>query len=625
MKDKSKRVVELYKNDINKMSEMIFSNRPPSKENPYTTPANVLKSLYSGNILIRYNNDGYLGEYQSTSGLSVKKGQRLYLDDAHTTPIGYNIVLPKGDVKGVFVHVYGGFSPEDKEKKAFTPDGLSSLELSLLDKGVAVVTLNLPDLLKLTDFQRDMPESLHNEIHACIHKFYQTISKHPEILDDDLTVLKGKKMFLYGASFGGSMSMRHAELYPDTFSGYISHDGAVSSDAAAKTDRLSRTAKKLWLDPENREEMAKIEDPVLLMHNSDDNNVHIKQSLDFYNRLREMGKDLGRVCITEIGNPTPKYHGTYNKGHFLPTDKEGFERYAQTVLDFITKGPSAIPEYSEWQAKKYDVLANRTDKSAFLKDRFIAEVLDNSRWDKGSYKKLKEMVDGDDHVWNNCFAPLFDAFCFVDKLTRNPSQLHLEINRLLESGVFESNEMMEKTLEKHSQKVKQYMLEVYNLDLDSENFKESDMYKAFKGEVIKLRPSIRSQIASNTAGRLGLVTAGALLYFVGNRILGGVLAATVGCLSFGYLYPNNEQNKRPIEFILGDLYQSNPQLLQDNPNFTLDEERRIEAKEALMFAFNQQRKDVRLVWKAAVKETMRKKKKENRGNPIVTFSNCCLS
>src|SRR4029079_9495372 len=104
------------------------------------------------------------------------------------TPIGYNIYIPPEakkiteaqKIQNVVITIYGGAEIIDKEQSVQKPGALDSIQATLLKNNTIVITLNLPDLLELNEFQLKMPEALFNKIHACIHKFYDTLKYHPE-------------------------------------------------------------------------------------------------------------------------------------------------------------------------------------------------------------------------------------------------------------------------------------------------------------------------------------------------------------------------------------------------------------------------------------------------------------
>ena len=143
-----------------------------------------------------------------------------------------------------------------------------------------IIRLSLPDFLQNKE-QFKMDKKLHECIHHAIDHFYHTIKEHPESLHDDLKDrnLQKAKYFLYGSSFGGGQSIRHAQLYPQTFDGYISHDGSLLD-----TKDIPKINQRTFDYPVDRcpyYHIDDIKDLVLIFQNRDDNNVNISGALEF--------------------------------------------------------------------------------------------------------------------------------------------------------------------------------------------------------------------------------------------------------------------------------------------------------------------------------------------------------
>ncbi len=47
---------------------------------------------------------------------------------------------------------------------------------------------------------------------------------------ESMNLLKGMPKVIFGSSFGGRTAVRHIQLYPGTFNGAISHDGALAKE-----------------------------------------------------------------------------------------------------------------------------------------------------------------------------------------------------------------------------------------------------------------------------------------------------------------------------------------------------------------------------------------------------------
>jgi hypothetical protein len=394
------------------------------------------------------NNESYPSWYYRGKPLVLPKG--TVIEDTSTPagirvdediPIGYNIYLPKGDIKGVMVTVYGGHQKNDRQQKMYKPGVPNHLNAYLLSNGIACIQLNLVDLLELNQWQFYMNAELNSKIHASIDAFFRALKLNPSGLHEKLNKLIGKPIFLYGASFGGRTSIRHAQLYPNTFDGYISHDGGLSFDMLLKSDLPIAKRKLTYKDipkhlhPMNSEmknlddQIALITKPILVLHTFDDNNASIKTTLDWYKKVAEMGKqDLVRLFITQNGNPIPDLKEPHNKGHGHPTDETAFTRYANTVLNFILGAPHE-PHLSAWQAHRYEQLANKYYRLATPLEQFLSE----SFW---SYKTLNPAgvcfpVESRDVLqqgveeyvrnnWETAYRPIYYAYQVIDRIKNNP-------------------------------------------------------------------------------------------------------------------------------------------------------------------------------------------------------------
>ncbi len=547
-----------YETEIKQVATMTFTRESKdTKKEPYVVPLDLPSKVI-------YNIDGYLD-----TDLLPNKGNPLFVGDRTTSPIGYNIHLPPQGVKikNILVQAYGGFGKADKDNKLFLPYGISAFEQYLLKEGTIIITLNLPDFLKLEQYQAHMSEDLHNEIHAAIDKFYKTLKNAPAALHPDLAALNLNelKMYLFGASFGGKTAIRHAQMFPGTFTGYIGHNGAYSNEVFQRTDKLKRENYNVWMDPGQSIEMQKIVDPILLMANRDDNNVDPKVSFEFYHQLIAFNKaHLARLCITQKGNVIPKNQGTHNKGHFYPETKQDLTRYAETVLQFIEHGPSSLPGITTWQAFRHDTLANRHSIGASLQKRFIAELLEEARFSPEGSKRLKAFAqlptthtEKSDDVWYKHLKPLYYAMHFADKLENKPGEILLELERLEGLGL-PTNEMIKKVLLQQLHSFGGYMKELYDIEISPKNITDDDMVAAFR-EKLKTLPTEDSAFA---------------------------------------------------KYMLGLLYQSNPELL--TPLYSqFEKDTQLEsdlqqAKLALKTNLLQQRKYVAHAWKQSAQEALKR-------------------
>lgn len=270
-----------------------------------------------------------------------------------------------------------------------------------------------------------MSEILHEKVHNSIHLFAETLKTNPEALHADLAQLKNKPVYLYGASFGGRDAIRHAELYPTDFDGYISHNGGLDYRTLDESRRI-RGGKWLtfspWIDPIN--DVERIERPLLLFHNMDDNNVNPKVTLSFAQKARLLNKSV-QVQFFHSGNRSTDY----NKGHFLPTDEEGFNLYLETILHFIaTNGKSKIPAISDWKRHRYGVAASKNIRSADPQKKAVAEAY-------RLYLKDKTPLNFET-AWAQSYKPIYDAYVCAefkdqDALLKNIQNQDTEIIKTL--------------------------------------------------------------------------------------------------------------------------------------------------------------------------------------------------
>lgn len=426
----------LYTEFLNKIDDILLVDDEKSGTVSFDKPTPNIKAVV-------HNNEGYFSGYDQKD--NYYQGAPIKFNDA---PIGYNIHLPSGEIKGIIVDVYGG---ANDLQHAFKPEKNPSFLNYALEHGMAVVTLNLPDLLKLDVCQSAMPTELYIEIQACINKFFTILSSTPEKIHEILKdfQLEGKRIILYGGSFGGGLVVRHAQLYPGTFNGYITHNGVFFQ------------FKNNFLNIQ-RNDINKICDSILILANKDDSCVPMKESLELYEEMKKNNPNI-QLCITAIGNPTPSA-GTFfgrpiYKGHFSPTDKKYFIRYCETILNFIKNGPSVLSSMSELAWYHHTMVAYKYRINEFvdkispyvLEKAFIAEVLDFSKekiidknfeksWED-VYKPLYLAMDFCKQFKGYSFLNLFDSYYYSCISTED--EIIQNIQRL-DNSLFVSNENIEK-------------------------------------------------------------------------------------------------------------------------------------------------------------------------------------
>lgn len=328
---------------------------------------------------IIHNNTLYADEGTcSPANVYCQKGKEIFYQK---NPIGYTIyMLPVVKPKAILVEFYGGYKKADLKDSAMRPEDLMEWEKELNEDGILIIKLNVPDLLINTKFQFDMDKNIHDIIQGSVDYFYKMLKKGsgsfintPKNLEDipqykDEKIRNNKELFgfrdieklpvfLYGASFGGRGSVRHAEMFPGTFDGYISHDGALSFKTLDESGALilggvkrMNTKNAEWLSPMDEKskgdddaKISKIRDDIHVIHNMDDNNVNIRVSQAWVDRaekvrLKMMQKNKGKPTFMlsfkkfAQGNLTPdQQNDLHNKGHYTGHDPS----YAKDIIGFI--------------------------------------------------------------------------------------------------------------------------------------------------------------------------------------------------------------------------------------------------------------------------------------------------
>lgn len=363
-------------------------------EKNYRDPELVPLSEFCGGIL--YNNDGYISEQttpEENHAVSWQKGLPIEKNGIRT---GYNIHFPKrlNQASRLIVLVYGGNECTYKTAD-FIPGVLNQTKKKLLAESMVVATLNLPDRLKLKVYQGEMNEPLYEEIHQAIHNFYTQITDIPEALlasncdgmwQERVLFLKKIKKYLMGASFGGSVAVRHLQKYPKTFTGAISHDGALDSTKH----------KFSYLKPVDFIDC--LQDDVLILQNLDDSRVGARQALNLYKQLKK--RENSFLHITPRGSAARFHYVPSNdclfdistKGHFEVSDKYYSDAYCEAIMNFMSEDNNRLNQLknkSESQFKFYDKLYNilATKKAS------SEEVRDHN-----SYKILIKLRDNNEHA-----------------------------------------------------------------------------------------------------------------------------------------------------------------------------------------------------------------------------------
>lgn len=445
----------IYQKEINQFQGTIYSDLgtkpvPSSESDRLPQKLGVHKSVIC-------NQKGFDTDVKIT----CNQGNSIQLDES--TPIGYNIYLPYSDVKAIVTIVYGGMQKKDRETKMFKPVDSDSFQQYLLSNGIAVVTLNLVDLLELDVSQRAMPFFLHHRLHQSINRFFEVVRDDPASLHADLDVLKGKSQFLYGVSFGGRTAVRHAELYPNTYAGYISNAGALSFEyATAHYSSFVNTASDLmaalnWLDPVRA--LHSIKQPLLIIHAFDDNSVNVMSSIDFYKKFRDAGLGhLARLILVPTGSEMSLGAPIAVKGHGIAKDPQIAKRVFDAIVRFIKVGPSTLSETNEFYAQSYELYAYRHMREATPVQKFLSEAV--RRYDASARKSFHKISD---KKWASVYEPIFKAMVLLDKLDKEKTTALL---KTLHDGKYLTDEVVTNALRSHANMFAEYLKEIYGWSIE---------------------------------------------------------------------------------------------------------------------------------------------------------------
>lgn len=443
----------IYKDTRDRLYSRLYSDDIPKEFPAIPTPE----------IDVIYNNSFFLNKPAHPD--YVLGPPMVFNYENQELPIGYNIHLPKAcTVKEVVIDVYGG---NNSLEHASTPGFRRDIEKKIITEGIAYITLNLNDLYELKTHPGEMDELIHKRLHACINHFFEILKFQPEAAFKTKVLNNVERIILYGGSFGGRTAVRHGELYPDTFDGYVSHDGWLASEKARVTDLLLRKhgSAAPWLDPSLQEHVALLKQPVLIIEQADDHNVNSKVAFHFANQAKKFSKaDVRILSINRgalaVGNPN-------NKGHFVveSTYKEDFDMYANALINFVKKGPNSLPRLNEWKSYKRKKIANEYSLIATPEKTFIADALKEISKNR-HFNKIKNT-----QFYEQYYKPLAGIHYHVGKIMEGGNAaLKNESDRLTknrEAGPLLTDAMLLKVLDKSRNQYKQYLRDYYDVSFES--------------------------------------------------------------------------------------------------------------------------------------------------------------
>lgn len=447
------------------------------------------------------NNEGY--NLEDTSDLYDIKGKRLeVVVDGISYPIGYNIHMPNPSndnniLNNVIIEVYGG---KTRQFQATKPNDLQGIGDMAISNNQVYITLNLPDL-RQDLLQQEMDEKLQKIIHAAIHQFYKTIKDKPGEISETLPsrLEENTRFFLYGASFGGRTAIRHGQLYPKTFDGYISHDGVLADlkDKAIVGEREYIHRREIF--PSYH--VADSEEPMLILHNRDDNNINIATSLDFYEKLKESNKDhLARLCFFDKGSPgfkddTGNQRDNYvNKGHFIPENKES---YFNALLKFMQHGPTVIPEINDFVFVAQRNKVQQNYRQSDITERFCALAIDKFE-KQHSIRSYKKSLSQFGIIWDKEYCPILRALGEIKVMIDEPSFSYCQsYMQYLNDQQLLSDEVIKNALKHHASVVKEFYREFLNQNIELEAFYENPfVIEKFRSKLLELKSEENAEYKS---------------------------------------------------------------------------------------------------------------------------------
>ena len=147
----------------------------------------------------------------------------------------------------------------------------------------------------------------------------------------------------------------------------------------------------------------------------------------------------------------------------FPPDKE---RYFETILNFMQKGPSAIPEYHHFaflMQKRYGKQFFRDNSE---KERFINIAHQHYHNNKSHLGKLKD-PDKWKEVWNKEYKPILQAIREIKVMVDNEDYRKQQFQILIDNGLI-TDDVLRRSLKRHFKIVQEFFLESKNQQI-SEN------------------------------------------------------------------------------------------------------------------------------------------------------------
>ncbi|MBA3814493.1 MAG: hypothetical protein H0X26_08440 [Alphaproteobacteria bacterium] len=265
-------------------------------------------------------------------------------------------------------------------------------------------------------------------VQGSIHEFCSTLKSNPETLHAELNHLRGLPIFLFGHSFGGLVSIHHAELYPnqDSFDGYISLNGGLNSDMPGWVEKRMRS----WYlnNVNNSEEIEKITKPILLLHTITDSNVNFEVTNNWAKNARKIlfkNKVPLDVFYTSHINPGE----AKGEGHYIPEDGLALEEYVKKICQFVTKieDLDTLSRRTALSIFQWELYANKLLRKSTAQERFLSEAFK-------LYKAHPNMmtVESFESDWDEHYNHLFNVIYLFEEFIRKKDLPYLDQKKVSE-------------------------------------------------------------------------------------------------------------------------------------------------------------------------------------------------
>lgn len=414
-------LLKFFKSDIDDFYQLTYAQIPSR------TLVKQLLSPSSGtlaqesNVRLFANSGGYL---LSNYPQSAIRGQAVsFFHEENELPIGYQIYVPENP-HAIIVEVYGGNILFDS-KNSFRP-----FHQALVQAGYVVIQLNLVDAhekhpLGLGSIkQQQTPIKTFDAVQQSIHKFLSILKNDPAFLHRELEQIKNLPTFLLGHSFGGLVTIRHAELFSDnSFDGYIGINSGLLGDMPGWKESRQRIFHLDNVYDEN--EIAKITKPILLIHAVTDANVNVEITNKWARKARKILSNNKVPFAVFYSNKVNPKSGK-GEGHFLPEAGPALDEFIDQIKMF-----TAVNADGEKFSRTHAETGLTVYRQKLFSNKFLRESTMQKRFLSEGFKKYLEL-SSDEEVrdfsadWRDHYEPLWNVIYIFEKFIRQADKALLK-------------------------------------------------------------------------------------------------------------------------------------------------------------------------------------------------------